>query len=541
MNRTRFASALAMAALANTLCASSLYAQAELCPGKCDTLWTRVYGGTEADAGCSVEWTFDGGYVIAGYTGSFGAGSADVWLIRTDSTGDTMWTRTFGGTARDYGQSIRQTSDSGYVIAGYTNSYGAGGWDVYLIKTDPRGSAVWTRTYGSGGDDLGYSVEQTTDGGYIIAGETRSIGGGGSDVYVAKTNAVGDTEWTRAYGGTRDDVGCCVHNTPNDGGYVVSGYVGAYHGIGARIWLLKLDAVGDTEWTRVYGDADDARGYAVQQTADKGFVVAGHTDGYAYLIKTDDSGDSAWTKTYGRVLAGRATQNQQTHRGNGGVAGKGNSSTSGGRGANLTQQSANSDMLHSEPRSNVPAAIARFYSVQQTGDGGYVAAGVISPWGPWDLYLVRTNARGDTFWTITLVDSTSGKVGSSVHMSSHGSYIITGVTPDAPGNGDVYLVETDSDKAGIAEPRSGPTWPLAMLLTCEPNPCHGRTAISLQPETHSPVGLTVFDASGCLVHSESGLRDSRLSLDLRALPSGVYFVRVDAGGQSAGTRVILQR
>jgi len=138
--------------------------------------WTRTYGGSSYDWGQSVQQTSDGGFVVAGYTSSFGAGGYDAYLIRTDANGDTLWTRTYGGSGHDYGYSVQQTADSGFVVAGYTYSFGAGSRDVYLIRTDATGDTLWTRTYGGEDEDIGRSVQQTSDGGFVVAGYTYSFG-----------------------------------------------------------------------------------------------------------------------------------------------------------------------------------------------------------------------------------------------------------------------------------------------------------------------------------------------------------------------------
>jgi hypothetical protein len=159
--------------------------------GQAQQTWTRTYGGNSADYGNSVQQTSDGGYIVAGRTLSFGAGAWDVYLIKTNPSGDTQWTRTYGGTGDDYGNSVQQTSDGGYIIAGYTESFGAGDGDVYLIKTNASGDTQWTRTYGGDSDDVGLSVRQTSDSGYIVAGVTYSFGAGYDDVYLIKTDANG--------------------------------------------------------------------------------------------------------------------------------------------------------------------------------------------------------------------------------------------------------------------------------------------------------------------------------------------------------------
>ena len=251
------------------------------------TGWWRTFGGPNADGSSSVQQTSDGGYIIAGWTDSFGPGTPDssnVYLIKTDAAGDTLWTRTYGGTGDDYANSVRQTSDGGYIVAGSTSSFNAGKGDVYLIKTNAVGDTLWTRTYGGTDLDQGMSVHQTPDSGYIVAGYSYPYAGANSDFYLVKTSASGDTVWTRTYGGTGNDWGYSAQPT-RDGGYLVAGCTYSYGAGDADFYLVKTDGSGDTLWTRTYGGVDYDDAWSAQQTADGGYIITGYT--YSFGVAHD--------------------------------------------------------------------------------------------------------------------------------------------------------------------------------------------------------------------------------------------------------------
>ncbi len=355
--------------------------------------WERYYGGGSDNYGYAVQQTTDTGYVVAGVTNSFG-NSYQVYLIKTNASGDTLWTRTYGGTGWDYGYSVQQTSETGYIVAGWTNSFG-NGYQVYLIKTNTSGDTLWTRTYGGTSDDWGRSVQQTLDGGYIIAGGTRSFGNS-DQVYLVKTNASGDTLWTRAYGGADYDEGYSVQQT-QDGGYIVAGTYD-YGGTNPQVYLIKTDASGDTLWTRTYGEAGNDEGYSVQQTQDGGYIVVGTydyggTNPQVYLIKTDASGDTLWTRTYGGTRGDGGNSVQQTSDTGYIVAGVTGSFGNGAQ-VYLVKMNASGDTLWT--RNYGGTVLDEGYSVQQTTDGGYIVAGYTSSFGNgWQVYLIKTDANGN--------------------------------------------------------------------------------------------------------------------------------------------------
>jgi hypothetical protein len=356
-------------------------------------VWSRTYGGSQFEYGWSVQQTTDGGYIVTGEVESFGAGNSNVYLIKTNSTGDTLWSRTYGGSARDVGRSVQQTTDGGYIVAGFTLSFGADDYfDVYLIKTDSIGDTLWTRTYRGSNHDLAWSVQQTTDGGYIVCGETYSFGAGLNDIYLIKTDSDGDTLWTRTYGTDSYEHGTSVQQT-TDGGYIVTGwtYVYPYN----DLYLIRTDFNGNTLWTRTYGGSEDDQGYSVQQTTDGGYIVAGTTDSFGaggfdvWLIKTNSTGGIQWSRTYGG---------------------------SDWDGAN---------------------------SVQQTTDGGYIVTGYTYSFGARDVYLIKTNSSGDTLWT--RIYGGGDDEGVSVQQTADGGYVVAGRTSTfGAGNYDVMLTKLDS-------------------------------------------------------------------------------------------------
>jgi len=262
-------------------------------------LWSKTYGGAGEDSCLSVYYTTNDSLVLAGTTTSYGAGGLDVYLVKTNNSGDTLWTRTYGGTSTDVAESVCQTSDGGFIIAGYTESFGAGENDVYLIKTKINGDTLWTKTYGGTNDDYGRSVCQASDGGFFITGETKSFGAGDVDVYLIKTDSDGEVEWAKAYGGNNDDFAWSV--IPNNSGdsVIIAGATFSYGAGNSDIYLIKADYSGDTIWTKTYGSAENEESFEVKETLNNNdLLLIGYTDGFetenraVYLIKTDSCGES---------------------------------------------------------------------------------------------------------------------------------------------------------------------------------------------------------------------------------------------------------
>lgn len=260
----------------------------------------QKYIGGGGDIGICTQQTTDNGYIITGQTWSYGAGSADIYLIKTNNLGDTLWTKTFGGTGFDQPNFVKQTVDKGYIITGSTMGFGLGSYDMYLIKTDSLGNLVWSKTYGGPSTDNSCAVQQTSDLGFIVAGK-YSISGGATNIYLIKTDINGDTLWTRNIGGAGSEYATSIQQC-NDGGYIITGATGSFSPFG--VYLVKTNSNGIPLWSKIYGPGGVA--YSIQQTFDKGFILTGKSPssfgagfGDLYLIKTDSVGNMNWAKTYG--------------------------------------------------------------------------------------------------------------------------------------------------------------------------------------------------------------------------------------------------
>jgi len=216
--------------------------------GSGNVQWQKTYGGVVDDrVSVAVAPTSDGGYVVAGTTWSFGAGYGDVWVLKLNGSGDVVWQKTYGGPERDEARAVAPTPDGGYVVAGATRSFGAGYVDAWVLKLDGSGNVVWQKAYGGGTHYASYdwanAVAPTSDGGYVVAGLTRSFGAGYEDVWVLKLNGSGDVVWQKTYGGAKDDWANAVVPT-SDGGYVVAGATRSFGAGYEDVWVLKLDADG---------------------------------------------------------------------------------------------------------------------------------------------------------------------------------------------------------------------------------------------------------------------------------------------------------
>jgi hypothetical protein len=299
-----------------------------------EILWQKTYGGSQSEEAFSIILTNDGGYAFAGYARSndgdvtLNKGQRDFWIVKLNDTGDIIWQKTYGGTASDLAYSIKQTSDQGFVVVGQTTSNNGdvtnnNGWDdIWVIKLNEFGGLEWQKSYGGNGFDMAYSVQQTFEGGYIVAGETDSNDTfnnniyGHNDFWILKLNTLGELEWQKNLGGSGHDSSKGIIQT-TDGGYVIVGYSrsndfdvtnnnGNYD-----FWVVKINEIGNIIWQKSYGGSSQDRANSIFQANDGGFVIAGESEsnnGYlnqnfgqkdVWVIKLNGNGDLVWQKSFG--------------------------------------------------------------------------------------------------------------------------------------------------------------------------------------------------------------------------------------------------
>jgi len=353
----------------------------------------KNYGGFNDEFGkAGLEYSNGDLYIVAS-TNSFGFGQKDVYVIKTDANGNTIWTKTFGGAGNDEPNEIVQTSDGNLLIIGTTDSYGAGGKDMYLLKIDTTGAMLWHKEFGGSGDEIGEDVMITSDGNYLVNGITSSFGNGLRDIYLVKTTTSGTVIWTKTYGGALDDGGISLCNG-NSGNVMLFCFTDNFGAMNRDCYVIKVNSAGDSLGSWLYGGSDYEQAVSIEQTVDGNFIICGHTASFGhpehnvYALKISDNGTIIWEKNYG-------------------------------------------ESFHDGAESG-----------EQTDDGGYIFAGRSSSFGTHyeQAYLVKTDEAGNFQWQ---KDFGGNEDDAGYNMfETDNSYIIVGNTLSVTnGNNDVFLVK----------------------------------------------------------------------------------------------------
>ncbi|MCK4664989.1 MAG: T9SS type A sorting domain-containing protein [Bacteroidales bacterium] len=376
--------------------------------------WASCYGGSNCEFAESIQQTIGGGYIVAGFSDSNDGdvsdnhGYKDYWIVKLDDFGNIEWQKCLGGSNEDYPRSIQQTTDGGYIVAGWTASNDGnvsgnhGTVDYWIIKLNELGNLEWQKCLGGSDFDVAYSIQQTTDGGYIVAGWAASNDGdvsgnhGEYDYWVVKLDSSGNIEWQKCLGGSNNDLVYSIQQT-TDVGYIVAGGtvsndgdVSENHG-NYDYWVVKLDNIGNIEWQKCLGGTGDDKAYSIQQTTDGGYIVAGYSDSNdgdvsgnhggsdSWVVKLDDSGTIEWQKCLGGWESDGAKSTQQTTDGGYIVVGytfSNDGNVSGNHGGGdywivKLNELGNLEWQKCLGGSDSDCA----YSIQQTTDEGYIVAG----------------------------------------------------------------------------------------------------------------------------------------------------------------------
>jgi len=509
----------------NLLLTSSLFLTTLFLTAQASTIeWQKSLGGTFDDYGKSIQQTTDGGYIVAGYSYSTDGdvtgnhGGWDYWVVKLSSTSTINWQKSLGGTGNDDANSIQQTTDGGYIVTGTSNSSNGdvtgnhGGKDYWVVKLDSTGTIIWQNSLGGTGDDEATSIQQATDGGYIVAGYSNSTDGdvtgnhGSWDYWVVKLDSIGTITWQKTFGGSGIDYGNSIQQTI-DGGYIVAGSststdgnVTGNHG-GSDCWIIKLDSIGTITWQKTFGGSGRDGATSTQQTTDGGYIVTGYSNSTNgdltsnqgnedyWVIKLDSSGAITWQKSLG------------------------GSGLDGG------------------------------LSTQQTTDGEYVVAGyswsndgdVIGNHGGYDYWVVKLSSTGIITWKKSLGGS-GLDIGHSIQQTTDGGYVVTGGSTstdgDVTGNHGVYdyWVVKLSPSVGVNEITE------FNEFNVYPNPTSSQITLKVNTNLVGAV-YTIYDNMGKSLMSGE-INAEHTVIELNNLSNGIYLFKV--GGNSQQTFKVIK-
>ena len=361
---------------------------------------------------------------------------------------DTVWTKTIGGPDNDVGNAVLQTNDGGYIIAGSTESFGSGGLDGYIVRTDPNGDTIWTRCYGGSEDDELFDIKPTLDGNYIATGYSASEGNGSKDIWLVKIDTMG-TPWSKTFYGANDEGAYSIQPTP-DSAYVITGYM-PYGFLDYTVFLLKIREYYGSwhiDWLKTYchDPICPSDGNNVVQTIDGGYIIAADSRtpeglGFLWIIKTDSFGEIQWDKKYVNFHGHGCSSGARILESIDGYVVAGFSECgSGYPGAFLLKTDTSGDSLWATV---VYSGYFFCNSLQKTSDSGFIIAG--SWYYNSDILVIKADANGDTLWT-TLLGGIEGEQGYSAQQTSDNGYIVAGSTNSyGAGGDDVYLIKLEPD------------------------------------------------------------------------------------------------
>ncbi len=482
--------------------------------------WQKCLGGTSYEGATSVQQTADGCYILSGYASSSDGDvtglhliSLDYWIVKIDSLGAIIWQKCLGGTDIELAKSIQQTADGGYIVAGkaWSNngdvSGNHGGSDYWVVKLDNIGTIQWQKCLGGTAYEEASSIKQTNDGGYIVAGNSSSNNGdvtgnhGGGDYWIVKLDKLGDIQWQKCLGGKDEESLACIQQTA-EGGYIVAGYSksndGDVTGLNgtADYWIVKLDDLGEIEWQKCLGGTIAQFANSIQQTTEGGYIVAGssfsndgdvrgnHGGSDYWIVKLNNVGVIQWQKCLGGTSQDNAS------------------------------------------------------SIRQTADKGFIVAGssssndlnVAGNHGGLDYWIAKLDSVGAVQWQKCL-GGTDEESATSIQQTNDGGFIVAGDSKskdgDVTGNHiyrDYWIVKLSPSVGGGV----GINEPLVdeKSITIFPNPANNQLNIYTSTVLDKLVTVSVINVFGETVQSENIVVNGNEQLNIKNLATGFYFLQI---------------
>lgn len=492
--------------------------------------------GAHDDGGNSLSKTDDGGYILCGTSKNYSNGvEYDLYLIRTNMVGDTLWSRRYGNVSGDEsGYCVIQTSDGGFITTGYSTSFGSGYRDIYLLKTDSIGTVEWTTAFGGNNEECGLSIQQCADSGFIITGWTNSFGAGDADALVWRTDKSGNTEWAKTYGGTSYDFGISVVQT-NDGGYVITGQTASFGDTLGDLYLVKMDSSGNLQWSYLYGQNGFwETGNSVHQTIDGGFIIVGgsrmlpNIDSDVYLIRTDSSGTYQWSKSFGGTAYDMGDCVIPTTDGGYAIAGNTMSFGFGHTDAYIIKTDSTGNMQWSRAFGGVWYDQAK--SLTQSGDdAGFAVVGYaqISPGG---IFFIKTDSLGNSGCNEITPSTVQNNISTLQQIFT--PTILTQTVAPIPAPTTTYFPNSVDTSFCLTVSVNETTRPFP--ITLYPNPAV--SSISIQSE-YEGGNYLLLDLTGNLIQCGS-INNENFIIDISSIPPGVYFLRLTSENETVTSQFV---
>ena len=472
---------------------STTFAQHEI-------LWTKTFGGSNSDGAKDIINTLDGGYALAGFTYSYGAGNCDMYLVKTDADGNMEWEKTFGGDGWDFAYALVQTEDAGFLLVGYTTSFGSQDKDIYLVKTDADGNEEWTKRYGGELAETGRDIAKTSDGGFIICGDIETGSAGENDLYIIKIDDAGNEQWNSKYGDELPEWGNSIMQTP-DGGYITAGCGYSFDSGNMDFYVIKTDAQGIEEWSEHYSDGPYDWANSIVRSDDGNYFVAGNGDGDDDMMgmriaKIDATGDKKWIRS---VSEG-------------------------------TKHDYCNDMI---PITN-----------------GVILCGSSKDPNTMEnkLYLSQVTNSATIMWK-TIYDTPGIANGNAVLGADDGCIIVAGQTSgDGAGSFDVWLVKVNASITTDITDETNTLVKDFQLYQNTPNPFNPSTIIKFTIRNECSVSLKIYNINGelvsTLIDEVKGAGDYSINWNGkdnagRSVSSGIYFYKLAADNTSLTKKMTL--